>query len=404
MNIQNKVILTLALILIFLSNAISCSMCKITKNGKTVVGNNEDFYNANTEIHFRKGLNGNYGFAFFCYSNMIGFQGGMNEAGLAFDGFGMKQRTPRHSFVGKSQFDSSHIVEVMQTCKNVYEVKKKFSNYDLSPLNGSMLMFVDKEGNYLIAEQDTLTIGNNATYALSNCSPTCINDTTRGAVAVCAKGRQALEGNFQSSVDYCTMVMDTMHQDWKDGSGGTLYTQVYDLNERTINLYFYHDYKHCVKFDLKKVFQKRDTVISIPSLFPENNEGQKQYAYSNYAQTRIKLLWDINYAKDSLKVKALIESDTVRPFMRFYESRINDLGYNYMKKGENLCAINILKLNAKYRPKNANSFDSLGEAYMANKQNDLALKNYEMALKLEPTSENAKSQIAKLKQLLNKKG
>ena len=75
-----------------------------------------------------------------------------------------------------------------------------------------------------------------------------------------------------------------------------------------------------------------------------------------------------------------------------------------MAKGENVCAINVLKINTKYEPHNANGFDSLAEACVANKQYNLAIKNYEMFLKLEPNSENAKQQIAKLKQLIKKKG
>jgi tetratricopeptide (TPR) repeat protein len=397
-------LLTLALILTFFANAISCSMCKITKNGKTVVGNNEDFFAANTAIHFRKGLNGNYGFAFLKYGDFGGFQGGMNEAGLVFDGFAVSERKPRNTFEGKPPLDSALIVEIMQKCKSVYEVKSKFSKYDLNTINGGMHLFVDKEGNYLVVESDTLTIGNDPTYALSCFSPSSKENSNKVALGICEKGKKLLASNFESNVDYCKMVMDTMHQDWKDGSGGTLYTTIYDLSEGTINLYFYHDYNHCIKFDLRKAFQKRDTVISIPSLFPENKEGQKHFAYSNYAQTRIKLLKNIDYAKDSMKVKALVESDSVKPFIRFYETKINDWGYDYMNKGEILCAINLLKINTKYRPKSYNAFDSLGEAYMKNKQYDLALKNYERSVELDPNWENGKTQIAKLKELLKKKG
>jgi len=187
MNKSNRVIntfLTLALILTFLSDAISCSMCKITKNGKTIVGNNEDFFVANSEIHFRKGLNGNYGFAFLKY-NFGGFQGGMNEAGLAFDGFAVSERKPRNTFAGKPPLDSSLIVEIMQKCKSVYEVKSKFSKYDLNTINGGMHLFVDKEGNYLVIESDTLTIGNDPTYALSCFSPSSKENSNKVALDIC---------------------------------------------------------------------------------------------------------------------------------------------------------------------------------------------------------------------------
>lgn len=52
-------------------------------------------------------------------------------------------------------------------------------------------------------------------------------------------------------------------------------------------------------------------------------------------------------------------------------------------------AIEIFKLNAEMFPKSANVYDTLGEAYLADNQKDLALANYKKAVELDPQNANA---------------
>ena len=58
---------------------------------------------------------------------------------------------------------------------------------------------------------------------------------------------------------------------------------------------------------------------------------------------------------------------------------LNQMGYVMMLKQRLPEAIVLLKANARLFPDEANCFDSLGEAYERNGQNDLALINYEKA-------------------------
>jgi hypothetical protein len=68
-----------------LLNSFACSMCKVTINGRTYLGSNEDSWRPGSTIRFENKTFGNYGAVYVGYGD--GFpQGGMNEAGLAFDG------------------------------------------------------------------------------------------------------------------------------------------------------------------------------------------------------------------------------------------------------------------------------------------------------------------------------
>ena len=77
--------------------------------------------------------------------------------------------------------------------------------------------------------------------------------------------------------------------------------------------------------------------------------------------------------------------------------RINGVGHSLLRSGKQQEAIEIFKINARLSPEVAGAFVSLGEAYAAAGQNNLAIENYEKALKLNPKNENARRALEKLR-------
>ena len=73
----------------------------------------------------------------------------------------------------------------------------------------------------------------------------------------------------------------------------------------------------------------------------------------------------------------------------FSEGELNTLGYQLLGMKRTKDAIEIFKLNVEMFPKSANPYDSLGEAYLADNQKDLALANYKKAVELDPVNANA---------------
>ncbi|MBN2399633.1 MAG: serine hydrolase [Candidatus Aminicenantes bacterium] len=76
---------------------------------------------------------------------------------------------------------------------------------------------------------------------------------------------------------------------------------------------------------------------------------------------------------------------------------LNSAGYDLINEGELDYATACFILNVKLFKDDANAYDSLGEAYMKNGQKDLAIKNYEKSLELNPENNNAKEMLDKLK-------
>jgi CubicO group peptidase (beta-lactamase class C family) len=84
----------------------------------------------------------------------------------------------------------------------------------------------------------------------------------------------------------------------------------------------------------------------------------------------------------------------------FSERELNNLGYQLLQDKKVDEAIEIFKLNVEAFPKAANAYDSLGEAYMTKGNKELAVKNYNKSLKLNPKNKNA---VEKIKELEGKK-
>lgn len=71
------------------------------------------------------------------------------------------------------------------------------------------------------------------------------------------------------------------------------------------------------------------------------------------------------------------------------EQNLINWGYQLLKADKNKESIEIFKLATLVYPKSANAFDSLAEAHQQDKNNPLAIKNYQRSLELDPHNTNA---------------
>ena len=65
------------------------------------------------------------------------------------------------------------------------------------------------------------------------------------------------------------------------------------------------------------------------------------------------------------------------------------LGYQLLWRNMHEAAIKVFKLNTQAYPGAANPYDSLGEAYMAIGNEELAIEDYEKALSINPEMPSA---------------
>lgn len=373
----------------------ACTMFKITMYGKTMVGNNEDYWNPNSRIWFEKGGKNEYGAVFVGYDDFWP-QGGMNQAGLVFDGFAEDYKAISDTS-GKEALNPDFLAKIMKTCATVDQVKTYFSRHNLSGLETAMLFFVDKTGRYLVVEGDSLILGNKKSYIVSNFYPSQTKNECEVPLEYYQNGRKYLADYQDTTIKFCTSMMDTMHQERSWGAG-TMYTTIYDLDERIIYLYFFHDYTHVIKFNLDTELSKNDYSIVIPRLFPENRKGQEFWVNYNTVGNELELFGNEDLFNDSLRynwvVNTLLENNI--KIIRAFSGKISKIGDTWMEKGNYKAAIGVFQLEIKVFPDSWEAYDKLAKAFLKNNQEDMALINYNLSLKLNPDNIEAKKTVEKL--------
>jgi pimeloyl-ACP methyl ester carboxylesterase len=80
------------------------------------------------------------------------------------------------------------------------------------------------------------------------------------------------------------------------------------------------------------------------------------------------------------------------------ESDFNSWGYQFMRSGQLMKALEVFKLNVFLFPESWNVYDSYGEALMNAKRNEEAIEMYAKSIALNPENDNGKKMLLKLKQ------
>ena len=86
------------------------------------------------------------------------------------------------------------------------------------------------------------------------------------------------------------------------------------------------------------------------------------------------------------------------------ENGLNNRGYELLNDRRFAEAICLFRINTKLYPKSANTYDSLGDAYSANGEIELAIKSYKMALKaITDDTSQSKENLLQLKSTTEEK-
>jgi tetratricopeptide (TPR) repeat protein len=86
-----------------------------------------------------------------------------------------------------------------------------------------------------------------------------------------------------------------------------------------------------------------------------------------------------------------------QPGFQPLETDLNDWAYRMLNgRGQPKQALEIFKLNVYLYPTSANVYDSVAEAYEANGERELAIKNYRRSLELDPKNANAVRHLKRL--------
>lgn len=282
----------LLLLFIFLINIhdeiSACSMYKVTADGKTMVGCNEDAWRTKSKIWFINAKDkSEYGVAFTgsrrVKPNQFAPQSGMNEVGLAYSRLAsyFPERDVESTDKISIKNEVDYLTDILQKCGSVDEVKQYIERYDHSLFVEDVFIYIDSSGKYLIVEPYELIVGNDSNYVLSNFCPSITDNVKARKLERYRNGEDYLKNHeANTTLPFCTALSDTMHVCRNRNGDGTLLTTIWDTNSKLVNLYFYHDYSSTVQFNIIEELAKGDHMLDVISLFPKNSEFERLVEYA----------------------------------------------------------------------------------------------------------------------------
>ena len=251
-----------------------CSTVYATDGQQMLGGNNEDSSEPLTKVWFVPAREDTFGLVLFGYGNYRA-QGGMNDQGLFFDFLSVPKELPV-LLEGKQPYTGTNFIvyDAMAQCATVACAVEMFEKYYDRETLAYQHFFGDATGESVIIEPQAMLSQRGGYQVATNFYQSTVAPEKR--VLACSRYRTAsemLEGSPALSVEYMRDVMAAVHQDGP--RAWTVYTNVYDLANRMVYLYYFSDYEHVVVIDLEEELAKGAHAYDLPALFPPNPAAQE---------------------------------------------------------------------------------------------------------------------------------
>ncbi|MEQ9404627.1 MAG: carboxypeptidase-like regulatory domain-containing protein [Cyclobacteriaceae bacterium] len=242
----------------------ACLILFYHNGNQTLVGNHEDWFSKDAAVHVIPPTDDRYGSVVFTFMSEGWAQGGMNDQGLFFDG----AYTPFQEV-----FFDTHtklfVGDIWQTmldrCKNVEEALIFLKKYQLPDLEESHIMLADAGGTAVLlgVENGRVTEKNkDGNYLLqTNFNPW---QPELSEEPVCKRYQSAelwLTSHQEVGKEGMKSILELTHQE-----DLTVYSNIYDLGNRTITTYNKRDFDHPIEINLNTFFERGNCLYVLDSL------------------------------------------------------------------------------------------------------------------------------------------
>ncbi len=375
-------------------SAQACSMVSFTGTDGTVwVGNNEDYLNPNTYLWTKDKEKGKYGTVYFGFDNFFA-QGGINEAGLVFDGFAMESREVKN-LKGKKKTNAADLIHmIMQNCATIEEVKAMADKYRLDFLSQAQLMFVDNKGYSIIIEgDDWLEKGPGESQLCTNFYQSTINNFSEISCPRYLAGHETLYSANPEEMDknLCRDVINSMHsEEWW---GGSLYSNVYDTRRKKIYLYLFHNYEEEVVLSVEELLAEPMEPVRLNTYFKETEAHDRYVQQHEDVKSNIALLGS---AQDTSVLRTAASTLSQIELTRFSGQEVLTTidGYNKAEEYSKTIAVvepmmNLFDISWELRAMIDKAEFELGNQ-------EVALVHIEKAIELNPEEPSLKEALEKI--------
>jgi hypothetical protein len=296
---MKKYLLLLLVILSFvsLSSLDSCTVISAAEGDVILGGTNKDWHNIATRIKVIPTSEGKYGRIYFGYQVSQGFQnvGGINEHGLWYDGASLPERYDVANYYHKPTIQGELCEKALEECAIVQEVIDLYSTYYTPHWDGHS-MWGDSLGNSVIiefGERDVIFVNRQGNHQVM--TNFYVSDSTdyRWYNSYRFKVASYLFENASSiSQILFKTILDETHQ---HGVDPTVFSNIYDLKNREIYIYNFHNFSEVVKLNVDEELQKGENYYNLPELFHQVHLDSPINAQAIFSQS-IELKWYGNAA------------------------------------------------------------------------------------------------------------
>ncbi|MEM8764218.1 MAG: carcinine hydrolase/isopenicillin-N N-acyltransferase family protein [Bacteroidota bacterium] len=245
-------------LMLWFQSSIACSIFTSSRNGKVLVGANEDGAYPFTYVRFQPPTKNTYGAVFFGYSDMQA-QAGMNEHGLFFD----------YAAIPKISLDKPQgpihcqgFSDLLYSCKTVDDVLEKLKDRSFN-IRTTQVLIADAQGNSITINAQGFVEREKDYQIITNFNACTIKDENYSCLRY-EKIDKALSSSTPLSVDFFQSILEDVHQ---EGNITTQYSNVYDLKDKKIYLNLYHNFKVTHEIDLTQELEKGSRIVPFDRLF-----------------------------------------------------------------------------------------------------------------------------------------
>jgi choloylglycine hydrolase len=177
-------------------------------------------------------------------------QAGMNEAGVFWDGASAPWLDMPYSVNNKELYDGPLMQKVIEECSNCQEAQDVFAQYYCSDQFNAQYLVGDSTGISMIVEGDDIVINQGGYQVLTNFN---VNHPDMGGYP-CWRYDTAMEMLAAGEYDIYQMgfILSATHQ---EGQYPTLYSNIFDLVQRQIYLFYQHNFNEYIIVDLQEQFE-----------------------------------------------------------------------------------------------------------------------------------------------------
>ncbi len=275
-----------------LNTANACTIFTASHGDVILFGNNEDYTNPKTHYWVIPSDEGKYGGVYFGFDDFIP-QGGVNEKGLSYDINGLP-KAPLNLHAELPKPDDWIVRVIMKKCGTVEEAIRMAKSYDWGDSLKWQIHLADSGGDAVVISagpDGELAFSRKSTgdgylvstnFNLANRKNSYSYPCSRYDTA--SRMLDVIDPPKKLTVDYCRSILDAVHIE--GASSNTLYSNVIDLKNSRIHLYYWHQWDEVVTLNIAEQLAKGSQRGRISDLFSSDTTKKASDEYQRYQKKK----------------------------------------------------------------------------------------------------------------------